>query len=48
MYLLTVIDRSSRWVEAVPLKNMEAINCVEHFVSGWVFRFGVPDSVTSD
>ncbi len=48
MYLLTVIDRSSRWVEAVPLKNMEAINCVEHFVSGWVSRFGVPDSVTSD
>ncbi len=48
MYLLTVIDRSTRWVEAMPLKNMEAANCVENFVAGWVARFGVPASVTSD
>jgi hypothetical protein len=32
----------------VPVKNIEASTCVEHFVSGWVARFGVPDSVTSD
>jgi hypothetical protein len=48
VYLLTVIDRSTRWVEAMPLKNMEAATCVENFVAGWVARFGVPASITSD
>jgi transposase InsO family protein len=48
MYLLTVIDRSTRWVEAIPLKNMEASTCAEHFVSGWVSRFGIPATVTTD
>ncbi len=27
MYLLPAIDRSTRWVEAVPLRNMEASTC---------------------
>jgi transposase InsO family protein len=48
MYLLTVIDRSMKWVEAMPLKNMEVATCVENFVDGWVARFGVPASVMSD
>ncbi len=48
MYLLTVIDRSTRWVEAMPLKNMETATCVENFVARWVARFGVPASVLSD
>ncbi len=48
MYILTIIDRSTRWVEAVPLKNMEAATCVENFVTGWVSRFDVPATVTSD
>jgi transposase InsO family protein len=48
VYLLTEIDRSMRWVEAIPLKNMEATTCAEHFVSGCVARFGVPATVTTD
>jgi hypothetical protein len=48
VYLLTIIDRSTRWFEAVPLKNMEACMCVDAFISSWVARFGVPGTVTTD
>ncbi len=48
MYLLTIIDRSTRWFEAVPLKNMEASTCVDAFIAGWVARFGVLGTVTTD
>jgi len=48
VYLLTIIDRSTKWFEAVPLKNMEASTCVDAFISSWVARFGVPDTVTTD
>jgi transposase InsO family protein len=48
MYLLTIIDRSTRWFEAVPLHNMEASTCVDAFIANWVVRFGVPGTVTTD
>jgi hypothetical protein len=48
VYLLTIIDRSTRWFEAVPLRNMEASTCVEAFIANWVARFGVPETVTTD
>jgi hypothetical protein len=48
MYLLTNIDRTTRWVGAIPLKTMEATTCAEHFVSGWEARFGVQASVMTD
>jgi transposase InsO family protein len=48
VYLLTIIDRSTRWFEAVPLRNMEASMCVDAFISSWVARFGVPETVTTD
>jgi len=47
-YLFTMIDRTSRWLEAVPIKNMEAATCAEVFISAWVARFGVPAQLTSD
>jgi len=47
-YLLTIIDRSSRWLEAVPLRDMEAASVADAFVHSWVARFGVPAQVTSD
>jgi transposase InsO family protein len=47
-YLLTIIDRSTRWFEAVPLRNKEASTCVDAFISGWVGHFGVPGTVTTD
>ena len=47
-YLLTIIDRSTRWVEAIPLCRMEASVCMDAFIAGWVARFGVPAIVTTD
>ncbi len=48
MYLLTIIDRSTRWFEAVPLRNMEASTCADAFIANWVARFGMPAIVTKD
>jgi transposase InsO family protein len=47
-YLLTMVDRTSRWLEAVPLKSIEAATCAAAFAASWVARFGVPAHVTSD
>jgi len=47
-YLLTVIDRASRWPEVFPLRGITAMECVDTFASGWVARYGVPHTVTTD
>ena len=47
-FILTMIDRSTRWLEATPLKNTSATSCADSFVATWVSRFGVPEYLTSD
>ena len=47
-YLLTVIDRFSRWVEAIPLVTMTAHACAMALLRHWVARFGVPGSIVTD
>ncbi|MBX9657126.1 MAG: DDE-type integrase/transposase/recombinase [Nitrospiraceae bacterium] len=47
-YLFTIIDRTSRWLEAVPLAAMDAEACAGALISNWVAGFGVPAAVTSD
>jgi transposase InsO family protein len=47
-YIFTMIDRYSRWMEAVPLANIRATDCAEAFFRVWVCRFGVPETVISD
>jgi transposase InsO family protein len=46
-HLLTVIDRFSRWCEALPLRSTTAEACAAALVAGWVARFGVPTIITS-
>ena len=47
-YILTMMDRFSRWVEAIPLTNIRAETVCRHFYSDWVCRFRVPDYVITD
>ena len=47
-HLFTVIDRHTRWPEAVPLKDTSATECARELISIWVSRFGVPLHMTSD
>ena len=47
-YLLTILDRTSRWIEALPLAEATSENCAQAFIRGWLKHFGLPRVVTSD
>jgi hypothetical protein len=47
-YLFTVVDRTTRWPEAIPLTSITAADCAAALLQGWIQRFGVPDTITSD
>ena len=47
-YLVTFIDRYTRWVEAVPVSGISAEEVASAFVNTWVSRFGVPLELLTD
>ncbi|XP_037803923.1 uncharacterized protein LOC119598342 [Penaeus monodon] len=47
-YLFTVVDRSTRWPEAIPMFNASSASCAAALLSGWISRFGIPAHVTSN
>ena len=47
-YVLTCIDRSTRWIEAIPIPNLMAQTIAHAFLQGWISRFGVPLYVCTD
>lgn len=47
-YCLTLIDRITKWPEAVPLKNISAQTVCRAFVDQWISRYGSPVTLTTD
>ena len=47
-YLLTCVDRFTRWPEAIPLPDIMAATVANAFVLGWIARFGVPSTIITD
>ena len=47
-YLLTCVDRFTRWQEAIRLVDIRAETFTDAFFSGWIARFGTPATITMD
>ena len=47
-HLLTMVDRTTRWPEVVPLSSTTTAEVARAFISGWVTRLGTPLDLTSD
>jgi len=47
-YILTVIDHFSRWAEAFPIRNQEAVTVARVLCDQFISRFGCPRQILSD
>ena len=47
-YLVTMIDRASRWLEAVSTRDIEAETIAQAILDAWICRFGVPLYIVTD
>lgn len=47
-YLLTCVDRFTRWPVAIPLADITAESVARAFVAGWISHYGCPSTITTD
>lgn len=47
-YLFTIVDRYTRWPEAIPMNEATTVSCARAISFHWIARFGVPSLITSD
>ncbi len=47
-YIMTIMDMSTRWIEAAPVWDMATATCADTLIAAWVARFGVLAVIISD
>lgn len=47
-YCVTMLDRFSRWPEAIPTRDITAQTIARIFFDNWIARFGSPKTLTTD
>ena len=47
-YILTAVDRFSRWTMAEPMPNQLVSTVADTFIRGWVQHHGIPHTITTD
>ena len=47
-YIMTLLDRRTRWLECVPLASATSKNCCNAFIRGWLSRYGAPQRIYCD
>ena len=47
-YLLTIVDRFTRWPTAIPLQDITTRSVIDAFSHHWFASFGVPSHITTD
>ncbi|XP_076032440.1 uncharacterized protein LOC143020162 [Oratosquilla oratoria] len=47
-YHFTAVDRSTRWLEAIPMKDTTAFSCITALLFRWTARISLSEQITSD